>query len=61
MIGFVRLSFSTPHACSRQVNYDQRVSHVKGRVKILSLPACVRFYGRLEFETDRIPSHILDI
>lgn len=25
------------------------------------LPACVRFYGQLEFGTDRIPSHILDI
>ncbi len=30
-------------------------------VNIVSLPAYVRFYGRLEFETDRIPSHILDI
>lgn len=25
------------------------------------LPACVRFYGQLEFGTDRILSHILDI
>ena len=60
-------NYENPHACIldsldfSEVSIKLSLTVELRMIDNLSLPACVRFYGRREFETGRILSHIPDI